>query len=250
MQTITQLLSPPVLLGHKSTSILTNFARRIEIQTLKIHHSSHNTTNKNQKYFIFVLPIDMNFNFDNNMFGSNPNFHGNGDFIVFGGKNVCTAQSCNCYICQRRQVINTQRVRDDARLARALSEDGEAFCTRDMRRTSWTRWHLRQQEREDAKVARDLFIAQQARLEEEAQEREAERQRRLVEEADALMAQHLQMEFDRQRQQTMEEHEALRRRKVEEDADQQMQRCRNCYHSRCRCAVYNFASFNDDDDYY
>ena len=244
----------------------------------------------------------MNFNFDNNMFGSNPNFHGNhattGDFIGFGGKNVCNAQSCNCYICQRRQVINTQRVRDDARLARALSEDGEAFCTRDMRRTSWTRWHLRQQEREDAKVrvardlfiaqqerddarlaralsrdgearqtswtrwhrrqqeredakvARDLFIAQQARLEQEAQEREAERQRRLVEEADALMAQTLQMEFDRQRQQTMAEHEALRRRKVEEDADQQMQRCRNCYHSRCRCAVYNFASFNDDDDYY
>ena len=199
----------------------------------------------------------MNFNFGNNgnnMFGSNPNFHGNhattGDFIGFGGKNVCTAQSCNCYICQRRQVINTQRVRDDARLARALSEDGEAFCTRDMRRTSWTRWHLRQQEREDAKVARDLFIAQQARLEQEAQEREAERQRRLVEEADALMAQTLQMEFDRQRQQTMAEHEALRRRKVEEDADQQMQRCRNCYHSRCRCAVYNFASFNDDDDYY
>ena len=34
-----------------------------------------------------------------------------------------------------------------------------------MRRTSWTRWHLRQQEREDAKVrvARDLFIARQER---------------------------------------------------------------------------------------
>ena len=145
----------------------------------------------------------MNFNFDNNMFGSNPNFHGNGDFIVFGGKNVCTAQSCNCYVCQRNQ--------------QAKQNEYAMYNFEDANKMAKQKEALRRQRVEkeaDRKQAKRQEALRRQRVEEEAD-------RKRVKQKEALRRQRVEEEADRKR---VKQIEALRRQRVEEEADRKQAR--------------------------
>jgi len=124
----------------------------------------------------------------NNLFGGNP----------FFGKNVCTAQSCNCYVCQRNQ--------------QAKQNEYAMYNFEDVNKMAKQKEALRRQrveEEADRKQAKRQEALRRQRVEEEAN-------RKRVKQKEALRRQRVEEEADRKR---VKQIEALRRQRVEKEAD-------------------------------
>ena len=124
----------------------------------------------------------------NNLFGGNP----------FFGKNVCTAQSCNCYVCQRNQ--------------QAKQNEYAMYNFEDVNKMAKQKEALRRQRVEkeaDRKQAKKKEALRRKHVEKEADRKQAKKK-------EALRRKHVENLADRKQ---AKKKEALRRQRVEKEAD-------------------------------